>query len=641
MAWGAIACCCASIGSPSGGWYDEEPPKVLSYSPENKALGNSKKKITITFDEYIKLEKANEKVVVSPPQIEAPNIRADGKKIKIDLYDTLQPNTTYTIDFSDAIEDNNEGNPLGQFTYSFSTGDHIDTMEVAGTVLNAENLEPIKGILVGLYPADSTFSDTLFTTTPLPRVSRTDGSGRFSIKGVADGKYHAFALQDMDQNYMFNQKSEMIAFDTLTISTSCAPAWRNDTVWSYDSIPQKIRVVPYIHYYPDDVVLKAFLEEGQNKDRLKEERPVPEQFTLYFIAPQDSLPLIKGLNFDADKSLIPEPSEHNDTITYWVRDTATAHMDTLTFAMTYYKTDTLGLNVLQTDTLELVPRISFERQEKERLKNSEEWQKERNKRIKKSKEALPYEENPYEVKYVEYQTKPSGSIDPNQFITYTFTEPIERVDSTRLHLSMKVDSEYVDKPFLFLPVEGQLRQYRLYAEWEPKTQYVFESDSMAIWSSLGNCTKPLKQDIRVRSLDEYGALFVRLLKAEDSCYVQLLNKSDKPIATVLAQKGRADFFYLKPGDYYLRMFVDRNGNGIWDTGEYKSGLQPEDVYYWPKPISIKAKLELEQDWDYRNIPLTKQKAKEITKQKPDKEKTTRSRNAEMMREKQQQKNRNR
>ena len=189
---------CASIGNPDGGRYDETPPKVLVSYPADKATNSNKKKISISFDEYIKLENASEKVVVSPPQIETPNIRADGKRVRIDLYDTLQANTTYTIDFSDAIEDNNEGNPMGNYTYSFSTGDEIDTMEVAGTVLNAEDLEPIKGIMVGLYPADTNFNDTILKSTPFKRVSRTNGSGKFSIKGAKPGKYHVFALKDAD-----------------------------------------------------------------------------------------------------------------------------------------------------------------------------------------------------------------------------------------------------------------------------------------------------------------------------------------------------------------------------------------------------------------------------------------------------------
>ena len=288
---------CASIGTPDGGIYDEIPPKVVASYPADRSTGVAERKMRIRFDEYIKLENANEKVIVSPPQIEPANIRADGKSVKITLYDSLQANTTYTLDFSDAIVDNNESTPMGHYTYSFSTGEEIDTMEVSGAVLNAADLEPIKGILVGLYPIDSLFSDSILRQKPFARVSRTNGSGKFCIKGVKAGKYRAFALEDKDGNFLFSQKSERIAFLPDTFTASCKWDERMDTVWRDSTHFDSIRVVPYVHYSPDDLVLEAFLEAGQDQHLLKLERPDPDKMTLFFTAPADSLPVIKGLNF--------------------------------------------------------------------------------------------------------------------------------------------------------------------------------------------------------------------------------------------------------------------------------------------------------------------------------------------------------
>ena len=131
---------CAKMGNPDGGWYDETPPQVIGAEPEDKGINVNSRKIKILFNEFIKIENATDNVIVSPPQLEQPEIKAAGKRILIELKDSLKSNTTYTIDFSDAISDNNEGNPLGNFTYSFSTGDRIDTLEVSGNVLEAENL---------------------------------------------------------------------------------------------------------------------------------------------------------------------------------------------------------------------------------------------------------------------------------------------------------------------------------------------------------------------------------------------------------------------------------------------------------------------------------------------------------------------
>ena len=108
-----------------------------------------------------------------------------------------------------------------------------------------------------------------------------------------------------------------------------------------------------------------------------------------------------------------------------------------------------------------------------------------------------------------------------------------------------------------------------------------------------------------------------------------MNHSDKVTAELRADSdGRADFYYLRPADYFVRCFIDRNGNGKWDTGNYAQGVQPEEVFYFPKPIKLKAQWDMEQEWDVRGIERTKQKPLTITKQKPDKEKTVKSKNKE-------------
>lgn len=626
---------CASIGSPDGGRFDETPPRVLGSTPVDGAVRVTGKKVQILFDEYVKLEKASEKVIVSPPQIETPNVRAEGKRVKVDLYDTLRPNTTYTIDFSDAIEDNNEGNPMGQYTFSFSTGAVIDTMEVSGHVLSADNLEPIKGIMVGLYPADSAWADTLFRTHPFLRVSRTNGEGRFTVKGVKDGRYRVFALEDKDGDFLFSQKNERVAFDTVIYSTGKYPDVRMDTVWRDSVWYDSIRVVPYTHYTPDDVVLLAFLEDGQERHLLKSVYADPFSFTFFFTAPSDSMPVIKGLNFN-ESCLVADASEHNDTITYWVTDTALlGRQDTLSFTYTYLETDTLGQLVPRTDTLDLSPKTTYGKIMAERNKMIESWEKDRERRQKKAKKPLPLEENPYTRVWLEAGFKPSGGLDPNQNMHYRTKEPILHVDSTKLHFYLQKDTNWLPAPYLFLPDENSNKAYTLYAEWEPGRKYRFVMDTAAVVSALGHESKYSKQEFRVRGNDEFGSIFIHVISPDTGVVVQLLDKSDKVVAKQRADKdGNADFFYMKPGDYFMRCFVDSNGNGLWDTGDYATGRQPERVYYFGKPLPLKAQWDLRQDWDIKSVPLAKQKPKAITKQKPDKQKTVTNRNAERDRERQ-------
>ena len=629
---------CASIGSPDGGIFDEIPPKVVSCSPEDRSVGVSSRKMQIRFDEFIKLENAYEKVIVSPPQLEAANIRADGKRVKITLYDSLQANTTYTIDFGDAIVDNNEGNPMGNYTYCFSTGADIDTMEVSGVVLNAADLEPVKGILVGLYPLDSLFNDSIFRQNPFSRVSRTNGSGKFCIKGVKSGKYRAFALEDKDGDFVFSQKSERIASLRDTFTTSCKWDIRMDTVWRDSTQFDSIRVVPYVHYFPDDLVLLAFLEEGQDQHLLKVERPDPDVLKFIFTAPADTLPVIRGLNFD-EKCLVADASIHNDTVFYWITDTAFTHKeDTIKFEISYLETDSLGVLQPHTELHEVVPKITWQKIFKENQKKIQDWNKAREKRMKKSKEPLPFEANPYEKTFLDVSAKPSSSLDPNQNVRYVAKQPIASVDTTKMHLYIKVDTNWVPEPFLFLP-DRDVKSYTLYAEWEQKRQYRFTIDSTAIVGVMGQHCKSIKNEFSVKGEDAYGSLFVHVIMPDTArIIVQLMNKSDKCVAELPADaNGRADFFFLKPGDYYLRCFMDYDYDGVWDTGNYDEIRHPERVFYFPKPIQVKAKWDIEQDWAPLEIPIIKQKPLEITKQKPDKEKNIKQRNKERERQKQEEK----
>ena len=408
-----ILAACASIGSPDGGPRDFTPPKVVKCQPANMSVNNQDKKLTLTFDEFIVLENASEKVVVSPPQKEMPEIRTSGKRIHITLNDSLKKNTTYTVDFSDAIVDNNEGNPMGNFTYAFSTGTEIDTMEVSGTLLEAENLEPIKGMLVGLY-AD--LSDSAFTTQSFTRVSRTNSRGQFTIKGVAPGKYRIYGLQDMDGDFRFSQKAEKIAFDSVIIEPTCAPDTRQDTVWIDSTHIDTIKTIPYTHFYPDNVILRGFTEDYQDLHLLKTERPIPDMFTIYFTSPSDILPTLKGLNFEGTEDMILERSSNNDTLTYWITDTLVSNKDTLTFSLTYLDTDTLGQLTYRTDTLDLIPKVTRTQQVKERQKKIEEWEDQQKKAKRRQKEKYVAKPNPFLREDLTYKMQPTGGIAPTQNI---------------------------------------------------------------------------------------------------------------------------------------------------------------------------------------------------------------------------------
>ncbi len=613
---------CAKMGQPDGGWYDETPPRVIGANPADGGVNVKAKKVSIFFDEYIKLDNPSEKVVVSPPQLETPEIKASGKKITVSLVDSLKPNTTYTIDFSDAISDNNENNPLGNYTYSFSTGEVIDTMEVSGYVLESENLEPIKGILVGLY---SDQADSAFKTKPMLRVSRTDSRGRFVIKGIAPGTYRIYALQDMDGNYMFSQKSEKLAFSHDLIVPSSKPDVRQDTTWIDSLHIKSIDQVNYTHFLPDDIVLRAFSEILTDRSFLKAERKEANNFSLFFSYGDSILPQIKGLNFNEKDAFVVETNDRKDSITYWLKDTALVNQDTLNIELAYRMTDSTGVLVNKLDTLELLSKQPYAKRQKQLAKELEDWTK---KQEKLKKKGMPYD-SIMPVKPLQVQVGVSSQLDPDKNISFTFPTPLAKADTAGIHLYAKHDTLWYRAPFEFRPIPGKNREYELRGEWRPDIEYSLEVDSMAFQDIYGLVSAPIKQGFKVSSLDEYGTLLVNITSLNDQpLIVQLLNAQDQVVKQVKANNGVAEFYYLKPEKYYMRLIVDSNDNGKWDTGDYDKDQQAEEVYYYPDFIECKAKWDMTESWDPKSTPLSRQKPGAITKQKPDKEKKVKNQNAE-------------
>ena len=510
---------CASTGMPDGGPYDETPPKFVRANPEPNAINNKRKKISIEFDEFIKLDKASEKVIVSPPQNETPEVKVSGKRVLVEFFDSLKANTTYTIDFGDAIVDNNEDNPLGNFAYSFSTGESIDTMEISGTVLNAADLEPVKGIQVGIH---KDLNDTAFSKIPFDRISRTDSRGHFNIKGIAPGTYRVYALMDGNQNYLFDSKTEAIAYLDSLVVPSMEGAVREDTIWNaidtlaYDTIYK----INYTRFLPDNLILRAFKEENPLQYLIKSERPQLNRFSLYFSAKADTLPTLKGLDFDEKDALVIESNLRKDSLLYWIKDTTLCERDTLTLQLTYLATDTLGQLVPKTDTLRMVNKINKER----RLAMAEEARKKEEKERK--KRARKGDTLRVKTKFLSMNVDAPSAFDLNRNITLKFEEPVAHIDTSAIHMAVKIDSLWEDIPFIFQTDSILPRQYQILADWQPGKEYRMQIDSLAIQGLYGLYTDKVENTLKVKTLEDYGTLYLNITGAGPHAIVQLLNSSD-------------------------------------------------------------------------------------------------------------------
>jgi hypothetical protein len=240
---------CANRGSgPQGGPKDTTPPKLLKCTPENGATNISSNKIQLTFDEIVLVQSTFEKVVISPPQTSMAIIKASGHKVNVELQDSLKEKTTYTIDFTTSIIDNNERNELDGFTFSFATGDFIDTLKLSGTIVDSETLNPIPNIIVGIH---SNLNDTAFVSIPFDRITKTNDEGKFTISNIREGGYHVFALSDVGNNYFFDIPTEQIAFDDSVYTPICTTEITYDTISHYAIIDSVNNIVDSIRKLKD------------------------------------------------------------------------------------------------------------------------------------------------------------------------------------------------------------------------------------------------------------------------------------------------------------------------------------------------------------------------------------------------------
>jgi hypothetical protein len=358
---------------------------------------------------------------------------------------------------------------------------------------------------------------------------------------------------------------------------------------------------------------------------VKNERTELKKFSLYFAAKADSLPKLKGLNFD-EKRLVVQSNPTRDSITYWIADSTIYKMDTLKLSLDYLYTDTLDRLVPRTDTLNIVAKI---KQKKDDGSDPKEVKKAKRK---KDKDAEDEDENKIELLKVNLNAP--GSMDIYGYASLEFPEPAALIDTSAIHLRMKVDTLWQDVSFNFEQDTTDIRRYKIYSDWDFEQEFEMTVDSAALVGLYGLHNGPLKGTFKVKSEEEYCNIFFNITGADSLAFVELLTPQDNVVRRIKVRDGSADFYFLAPGKYCARLINDRNGNGVWDTGCYteEEMRQPEEVYYYNQIVEPKANWELNQDWNIKALSLDKQKPDEMKKQKPDEEKK-KNRNAERERNK--------
>lgn len=598
----AVMYSCANIGNPSGGPIDKTPPIFMRSNPTPNAVNVRDRKIEIFFDEIVTLKDPSTKIIVSPAQTEMPRMSALGRKVTVELVDSLLPNTTYTIDFSNSIQDNNEGNAIDNFAFAFSTGSVIDSMRVSGYVLDSRTLEPMQSVVVGLQ---SNLADSAFHKEKLQRVALTNDRGQFTIRNVSPGSYHIFALKDLDRDYKFGNPTEDIAFLDSIIVPSIGSREAADTVYNdlneIDTIMRATRPA----YFPNDILLSMFNEDRKSQYLANNLRVDSTRISLTFAAASDTLPSLSivGRNDVPDQWYTLERSQTNDTLTYWIRPPHLVSADTLMVATTYLRTDTASNLSWGTDTL----KFTFQRQKAKKKKKNEET------------------DSLEQIRFMELHPLANGTQEVYAPLLLQTGTPIERYSREAFHLQRKLQNDTTFYPAEIKSIalrDSTLsrRDLMLKVDWEPGAAYKLAVDSLAMTDIYGLQTKPLKVDFNVRKMEEYGNIVFNIPAVRDSAIVELLDGTDKVVLHTPVKNHRAELLNLQPGKYYARLFIDRNGNGKYDTGNYDMHLQPEETVYYLGAINLKKNWDVEQTWDIYATPIDKQKPEAIKKNKPERKK---------------------
>ncbi|MDE6718135.1 MAG: Ig-like domain-containing protein [Muribaculaceae bacterium] len=598
---------CANIGNPSGGPRDEDPPIFVSADPAPGSLNVHKTRMTLTFNEIVNVKDAFSKVVVSPVGKSVPKVMSLGKRVTV-TFDSLDANTTYTLDFADAIEDNNEANKLQGFSYTFSTGPELDSLRISGMVLDARTLEPQQEMLVGVTRNEA---DSAFTKLQLLRVAKTDDRGRFTIRGLKEGSYRVYALGDKDNDYMYANPEEDIAFYDFVVSPTAervgaVDTIRNSKTGEIDSIVDRMRT----RFLPNDILLRSFnsLKRSQYLD--KYERTDSNRFFFKFNTLSDTLPVLDVLGYPGIMSeAVLERNARNDSLVYWLPPRIVG-VDSLRVEARYFRTDSTSSLSMHTDTLNLFMNRKTTAKASA-LKKKKEEKKDPRQAMLDSLKALTLDITPLT----------SSTHEVYQPVRIQFATPLERLRTDRFHLETMVDTVW--RPVGNQPVLTQVdslspRDFKIEYDWKLGEKYRLRADTLAAVGIYGTVSAPFTHEFTVKKKDEYCSLKLNLsgLDPQIPAFVELLNGSDAIVRTERVVNNSVWFRWLTPGKYYARVIEDYNGNGLFDTGDYDLLLQPDLAYYYPKAFNVKKNWDKEESWNVFETAIDLQKPNAIKKNKP-------------------------
>lgn len=607
---------CAKIGSPLGGPKDEAPPKVIKTKPPANTVNfEPQKNIIIIFDEYIQVEDIFQEMIISPPLNDRITAQVKGKSLVVTFpKEAIFDTTTYTLDFGNSIVDHNEGNVLEGYRYVFSLKQYIDTMNVEGKIVNAFNHQPDKDRMnVMLY---KNMNDSAPYLEKPDYICRTDVQGNFSMHNIENGHYRLFAVKDANLNMLYDLPNEQIAYSDSIIELT-AERFQDSVIVSDTLFTNQYLIPDSINYnsrYNDDfnesdtlvsdsimmdslaerqlyysfyTELFFFTEEIQNQYMTNYLRPVKEQLVLSFNEPLADTFEFYPLNYtpSAPDWFLLDANRNMDTLKFWITDTSMFAMDTLQMEACYPMYDSSGLMYNHVDTLLLkMEQETTGRMRRDRMRQPKE-------------EAVqPVKEIPKIV--LHNNIKNSGAFDLNQKIVLICQTPLSRVFTDSIQLFRIQDT--LEIPVKIETAVDSNTMYKTYINYKPEesTTYKVLIPDSTIFDIYGATNDTTFFRFKTQAEDYYGALTINLNGVDTPLLLQLLDDKEKLLVErKIFSNESIRFDYLYPKKYFLKLIVDTNANGQWDTGNYLNHIQPEKVIYYPQVIDIRSNWEMDFIWD--------------------------------------------
>ena len=546
--------CANTTTPPSGGPKDTIPPVLVNVFPLPGTVNVPvhKTRIKFTFNEYVTVKDANN-IFLSPPLEKRPKTRLSGKSLIVSFESDLDSNTTYTLDITGAIGDNNEGNMFPGYTLVFSTGSVIDSLCMTGLVQESTSLKPVKGATVLLYKdhADS----AVFLHRPVA-AAKTDDWGYFSIRNIQDTLYRVYAIKDANNNNIYEPDNETVAFlDTLFRPRTVY----NDTLYEFMKFDMKDTLLCLAR--KTDIELSLFREKPSKQLIVKKERVGPRTAYITFMAPGAVIHSLRIKGLPKDR-LITQFNPQQDSLEIWVNDQRKMP-DTLYLQVNYDKTDTTG-RLIPTD--ELVKLAIDKKQKADAMKSSRRNIKHEDTLAVFTSVAAAETIEQYgfqlEFKYplieAAWDSLRFRSVNPRQqeaFGSFTVTQ-----DSTNLRRYTVMPNEVLKQGF----------------DYYLKIPHRMFRDINGFYNDSTELKVTLPKD------EKLSSLALEITGVHNKYLVDLLNeKRDRIIRSFIIEQDQTLLFpYLKAGAYCIRITEDLNRNNLVDTGNLLAHRQPEKVKFF-------------------------------------------------------------